>query len=95
MEQYSGLRTAYGETIYRQKYAPNALERWGDRASIIVDDVCGTRGGTETPLLSREDLDDLRQAISNCVIMPGGRQIYYAGRDPSTAFLNNCYLLRA
>ena len=94
-QQHSGLRTAWGETIYRQKYAPNELEKWGDRASIIVDDVCGTRGGTETPLLAREDLDRLRQLISSCTIMPGGRPIYYAGRDPSTAFLNNCYLLRA
>ena len=93
--EHGGLRTAYGETIFRQKYAQNTLETWDDRASIIVDYICGTRGGTETPLLSREDLDGLRQLISSCVIMPGGRQIYYAGRDPSTAFLNNCYLLRA
>ncbi len=93
--EHGGLRTAYGETIFRQKYAQNTLETWDDRASIIVDYICGTRGGTETPLLSREDLDGLRRAISDCVIMPGGRQIYYAGRDPSTAFLNNCYLLRA
>ena len=93
--EYGGLKTAFSEEIFRQKYAQNTLETWDDRASIIVDYICGTRGGTETPLLAREDLDELRQRISKCEIMPGGRQIYYAGRDPSTAFLNNCYLLRA
>jgi len=55
-QQHSGLRTAWGETIYRQKYAPNELEKWGDRASIIVDDVCGTRGGTETRQVASANL---------------------------------------
>ena len=90
-----GFRTEYANTIFKQKYAQNPLETWADRASIIVDDICGTRGGTDNPLLSREDLDDLRHMITTRSILPGGRQIYYAGRDPSTSYLNNCYLLRA
>ena len=85
-QQHSGLRTAYGETIFRQKYAQNMLETWDDRSSIVVDYICGTRGGTETPLLSREDRDGLREGISTCKIMPGGRPIYYAGRDPRQPF---------
>ena len=90
-----GFRTEYANTIFKQKYAQNPLETWDDRASIIVDDICGTRGGTDNPLLSREDLDDLRHMITQRAVLPGGRQIYYAGRDPSTSYLNNCYLLRA
>ena len=91
----NGFRTQLGYDIFKAKYAHNQYETWSDRASVIVDDVCGPRDGTDSPLMAREDLDYLRQCITDFKVLPGGRYIYYAGRDRSTAFYNNCYLLRA
>ena len=91
----NGFKTQLGHDIFKEKYAQNQYETWPDRAAVIVDDVCGTRGGTDSPLMARDDLDYLRHCITEFKILPGGRYIYYAGRDPSTAFFNNCYLLRA
>ena len=91
----NGFRTQLGYDIFKAKYAHNQYETWTDRAAVIVDDVCGPRDGTDSPLMAREDLDYLRQCITEFKVLPGGRYIYYAGRDRSTAFYNNCYLLRA
>ena len=91
----NGFRTQLGYDIFKAKYAHNQYETWPDRAAVIVDDVCGPRDGTDSPLMAREDLDYLRQCITEFKVLPGGRYIYYAGRDRSTAFYNNCYLLRA
>lgn len=59
----------------------------------MVDDVCGTRGGTLNPLLSDDEQQQLIHYIKTMSFMPGGRYLYYAGRE-FKAF-NNCYLLRA
>ena len=91
----NGFKTGLGYDIFKAKYSQNQYEQWPDRAAAIVNDVCGSRDGTDSPLMSRDDLDYLRKCITEFKIMPGGRYIYYAGRDRTTAFYNNCGLLRA
>lgn len=79
--------------IFENKYALHKGETWAQRAHAIVDAVCGTAGGTEHPLLSTEDRAQLVQYITDMQFLPGGRYIYYSGREAK--FYNNCYLLRA
>ena len=86
------FNTELGTTTFRNKYASNTFETWRDRAHTIVDDVCGTRNGKDMPVMSKQDRDYLIKIITELKFLPGGRYIYYAGRDAS--FWNNCYLLR-
>lgn len=91
MEKY--FKTSFAENIFKHKYALTQSENWHQRAITIVDDVCGTRGGKSRPLLSKDERDYLVKVITEMKFLPGGRYIYYAGRD--ARFYNNCYLLRA
>jgi ribonucleoside-diphosphate reductase alpha chain len=89
----SEFRNSLGERIFDHKYRQGANDSWANLARRIVDDVCGTRGGTLHPLMSKEDREDLVHLIRTFRFVPGGRYLYYAGRKAS--FYNNCYLLRA
>jgi ribonucleoside-diphosphate reductase alpha chain len=87
------FKTAFAETIFRNKYAQGPNDTWDALADRLVDDVCGTRGGTLPALMSQDDMGELAQHIKTMRFLPGGRYLYYAGR-PYKAY-NNCYLLRA
>ena len=87
------FRTAFGETIFRNKYAQGPADTWDKLADRLVEDVCGSRGGTTQSLMSDGDRKQLAQYIKEFKFIPGGRYLYYAGR-PYKAY-NNCYLLRA
>lgn len=87
------FRNTFGENIFRYKYAQGPGDTWDKLADRLVEDVCGSRGGTLSVLMSAEDRRDLSQAIKEFKFLPGGRYLYYAGR-PYKAY-NNCYLLRA
>lgn len=87
------FKTQFGENIFRYKYAQGPGDTWAKLADRLVDDVCGTRGGTLTPLMQESDRRELVQYIKEFKFLPGGRYLYYAGR-PYKAY-NNCYLLRA
>lgn len=89
----SEFRTQFGENVFRFKYAQGPGDTWAKLAVRLVDDVCGTRGGTVHKLMSDEDQKQLVQYIKDFKFIPGGRYLYYAGR-PFHAY-NNCYLLRA
>ena len=86
------FKTSLGETIFKQKYAANAYETWEDRAHIVVNWVCGDMDGDKNNLMAKSDRDELTQYISEFKFMPGGRYLWYAGKD--ARFFNNCYLLR-
>ncbi len=86
------FRTNLGETVFKQKYASNPYETWADRAHTVVIYVCGDVDGDKNNLMSKGDRDQLTQYISEFKFMPGGRYLWYSGRD--ARFFNNCYLLR-
>ena len=87
------FRTPFGENIFRFKYAQGPGDTWDKLAERLVEDVCGSRNGELTPLLSEGDRKQLAEYIKEFKFIPGGRYLYYAGR-PYKAY-NNCYLLRA
>ena len=86
------FKTSLGETIFKQKYASNPYETWEDRAHTVVNWVCGDMDGEKNNLMAKSDRDQLTQYISEFKFMPGGRYLWYSGRD--ARFFNNCYLLR-
>lgn len=55
--------------------------------------MCGTRWGTERALMSDDERKQLVEYIKDFKMLPGGRYLYYAGREFKA--YNNCYLLRA
>lgn len=87
------FRNTFGENIFRYKYSQGAGDTWSKLCERLVDDVCGTMGGTKTPIMSKEDMSQLIHYMKTFKFLAGGRYLYYAGR-PFHAF-NNCFLLRA
>lgn len=87
------FKTPFGETIFRSKYAQGTNDHWDALSDRVVEDVCGSRGGTLPVLMSDGDRKELAEHIKHMRFLPGGRYLYYAGR-PYKAY-NNCYLLRA
>ena len=87
------FRSDLGENVFRLKYAQGANDTWDACADRIVEDVCGTREGKTTALMSKDDREQLAQYIKEFKFVPGGRYIYYSGRPNS--YFNNCFLLRA
>lgn len=87
------FKTQFGENVFRFKYAQGPGDTWDKLADRLVEDVCGSRWGTEHILMNTNDRKQLAQYIKEFKFIPGGRYLYYAGR-PIKAY-NNCYLLRA
>lgn len=87
------FKTAFARNIFRQKYAQGPNDSWDALADRLVEDVCGSRWGTQPALMSAGDRAELANHIKEMRFLPGGRYLYYAGR-PYKAY-NNCYLLRA
>lgn len=87
------FRTKFGENIFRYKYAQGPGDTWAKLSERLVEDVCGSRWGTQPVLMSDDNRKELAKYIKEFKFIPGGRYLYYAGR-PYHAF-NNCYLLRA
>ena len=91
--QINRFKTEFAENIFKFKYAQGPSDSWDALADRLVEDVCGTRWGTDRPLMSEGDRKQLAEYIKDMKFLPGGRYIYYAGRKAK--FYNNCYLLRA
>ena len=91
--QKERFKTSFAANIFKLKYANGQNDTWDALSERVVEDVCGTRWGTERNLLGKEDRKELAEHIKHMRFIPGGRYLYYAGRE--THFLNNCYLLRA
>jgi ribonucleoside-diphosphate reductase alpha chain len=87
------FRNSFAANVFRFKYAQGPADTWGKLADRLVDDVCGSRGGSLSILMSDGDRKELAEHIKQMRFLPGGRYLYYAGR-PYKAY-NNCYLLRA
>jgi ribonucleoside-diphosphate reductase alpha chain len=87
------FKTSFAKNIFQQKYAQGGNDTWDALADRIVEDVCGSRWGTQPVLMSDGDRAQLAEYIKKMQFVPGGRYLYYAGR-PYKAY-NNCFLLRA
>lgn len=80
------FRSSFSETIFKQKYAHEGAQTWNELCATLVSDVC-------QEWLGKEDKDQLVKFMQEMKFIPGGRYLYYAGRDAK--FFNNCYLLKA
>ena len=80
------FRSFFGRHIFKQKYAHEGAETWPELANTLVHGVCDG-------LMSKSDISQLIQFITEMKFIPGGRYLYYAGRE--NPFYNNCYLLKA
>jgi ribonucleoside-diphosphate reductase alpha chain len=80
------FRSKFSEDIFNNKYRHQGAETWSTLSSTMVNHVCGG-------FMSQEDKKQLAEYISDMKFIPGGRYLYYAGRD--NPFFNNCYLLKA
>lgn len=87
------FKNSFSENVFRFKYAQGPGDTWDALAERLVEDVCGTRWGTQPKLMSDPERALLTKYIKEMKFLPGGRYLYYAGRE-FKAF-NNCYLLRA
>jgi len=88
--QIERFKTSFARNIFFNKYAHGSSDTWDALALRVVQDVCndGSR-----PLMSPGDQAQLAEFIKEQKFLPGGRYLYYAGREAK--FFNNCYLLRA
>lgn len=80
------FRTPFAEQIFNQKYAHEGAETWSALARTLVTQVCAEH-------MPKDEVEELIKFVDEMKFIPGGRYLYYAGRD--NAFFNNCYLLRS
>ena len=80
------FRSKFAEDIFNLKYRHEGAETWDELAATVAADVGHT-------YLRKDDLRELTAIIRKQQFLPGGRYLYYAGRD--VKFFNNCFLLCA
>jgi ribonucleotide reductase alpha subunit len=91
--QVQRFKTSFAETIFNTKYRQGINDSWDALCERLVEDVCGTRWGTQPALMSKSDMADLVEHMKQMRFLAGGRYLYYAGRPHK--FYNNCFLLKA
>jgi len=87
------FRSKFSEDIFNLKYAHTGCDTWEQLSRVLVEDVCGNLRAGEEALMRKEERKELQKYITDLKFVPGGRYIYYAGRD--RRFYNNCFLLSA
>ena len=87
------FRSKFSEDIFNLKYSHTGCDTWEQLSRVLVKDVCGSLRPDESDLLSKDEQRELQQYITDLKFVPGGRYLYYAGRDKR--FYNNCFLLGA
>jgi len=87
------FKNSFATNVFRLKYSQGPSDDWGQLCERLVEDVCGTRWGTEHALMNQEDRADLVEFMKDQKFIAGGRYLYYAGRQ--NHYFNNCFLLRA
>ena len=87
------FRSKFSEDIFNLKYSHTGCDSWEQLAKVLVEDVCGNYRPDEEALMRMEERKQLAQYITDLKFVPGGRYLYYAGRDKR--FYNNCFLLSA
>ena len=79
------FRSKFSEDIFYTKYAHKGAETMHELAATLVEDVCQDN-------MRKSEKAELISHIADLRFLPGGRYLYYAGRDKK--FFNNCYLLK-
>lgn len=87
------FKTDIAQNIYYQKYAISRNQTWEEKASDVVEDVCGSMWGRRRIIMSNSEREQLTRYIAEMKFIPGGRYLYYAKRR--SHFWNNCLLLKA
>jgi ribonucleoside-diphosphate reductase alpha chain len=82
----AAFRNQFAVDIFTQKYRHEGAWAWEELARTVVEDVCRAN-------LTKDEKDQLTKYIADMKFLPGGRYLYYAGREKK--FFNNCYLLRS
>lgn len=77
------FKTSFAENIFKAKYS-NGLT-WAENSKILVEEVC-------SGILPRHECQEILQYITDMKFIPGGRYLYYAGKDAN--FYNNCFCLK-
>lgn len=80
------FRSKFSEDIFNFKYRHEGAETWAELCRTLANEVCGG-------LMPQSDIDELTQLMTDMKFIPGGRYLYYAGRQ--NHYWNNCYLLKA
>ena len=70
----AAFRNQFSSDIFAQKYRHENALTWEELSRTVVEDVCRNE-------LSKSEKDQLVNYISNMQFIPGGRYLYYAGRD--------------
>lgn len=87
------FRNEIGKNTFQHKYAMSPNDTWENLAIRLVEDVCGKGSEGKLPaIMSEAQRKKLTKYIKDMKFIPGGRYLYYAGRE-FKAF-NNCYLLK-
>lgn len=79
------FKNSFANNIFQNKYATFQGQTWEEKANEIVTDVTHAH-------LNSSVRGHLYESIRDFKFLPGGRYIYYAGRQ--ARFYNNCYLLK-
>jgi ribonucleoside-diphosphate reductase alpha chain len=80
------FRSKFSEDIFNHKYRHDGAETWDQLCDTLAWSVCDG-------LMAPSDIAQLVNYMQDMKFIPGGRYLYYAGRD--NPFYNNCYLLKA
>lgn len=87
------FRSKFAEDIFYQKYAHKGAETWAELSKTLVNDVCRTEDGYPLKGLTEDDLLRLIKYVTELKFIPGGRYLYYAGRERK--YFNNCYIFKS
>lgn len=78
--------TPFAESIYKQKYSKDGVEKWADTCRRVVEAVC-------SQLVDNKTKEKIYDIMMSRKFIPGGRYLYSSGRPFHQ--VNNCFLFRA
>lgn len=88
----TSFRSDIAKNVFYTKYAFSPNDTWFNLSERVVESVCG-KTSLGISLLSDIERKELVKIINEMKFIPGGRYLYYAGRDLKA--YNNCYCLKA
>ena len=80
------FRTQFGQDVFNNKYSHDGTMTYNQLAKVLVEEVTAA----DMPM---DEVKQLTEYVTDMKFVPGGRYLYYAGRDLHA--YNNCFLLKA